>query len=333
MTEVPPSSAGPDPSTAATTGPTSDSTALRLTAPRPTALAPLHLRLFALLFDYAVIVSGVKLAEQVLLGEHWDLRPLAAATGWRALATPWQALMLALLLVRDAPGWSVGKWLTGLAVRRADDPERKAGLRARLLRNVSLVLLPVDAWLVFSDRYGRRLGERWAGTVVVQHPRPPDLFQRAMGLGALFLGFILAALLITSWNLHRSAAFQTAYAVAAQDAALANQVGQPLKVDRAPELELQFPGAGNPLAPAPASPAPAPDATNPAGRAASTAMAAATATATFDASGPKGRAKLRVELALVPGAAGEAPRWQVARTEVLDALGGPLTQKEAPQPK
>jgi len=287
---------------------------------RPTALAPLHLRLFALLFDYAVIVAGVKLAEQVLLGEHWDLRPLPAATGWHALGSPWQALMLALLALRDTPGTSVGKWLTGLRLGRAGDPARMPGAARRLLRNVSLILLPVDVWLVFRDRYGRRLGERWAGTVLVQNPRPRDLFQRAMGLGVLFLGFILAALLVTSWNLRRSAAFQAAYSAAERSAALAEQVGQPPNVDRSPDLELTLPSASGP---SPSSANPSSTSVEPAGR----------ASALFDVTGPKGKAKLRVELTLLPATGAEPPRWQVERTEVLDALGGPLKQQAAPPPR
>jgi hypothetical protein len=261
-----------------------------------------------------VIVAGVKLAEQVLLGEHWDLRPLAAAAGWRVVTTPWQGLMLALLLLRDVPGTSIGKWLTGLRVGRADDPARMPGAARRLLRNLSLILLPVDVWLVFRDRYGRRLGERWAGTVLVERPRPPDLFQRAMGLGVLFLGFILAALLVTSWNLRRSAAFQAAYAAAQRDAGLARQVGQPPRIDRSPDLELNLPGAGASGAAPPPTPA-------------------GSASAVFDATGPNGKAKLRVEMTLLPAAAAEPPRWQVVRTEVLDALGSPLKQQAAPPPR
>jgi hypothetical protein len=272
----------------------------------PRALAPLHLRLFAALFDYALIVGWVKLAEQVLLGEHWDLRPLgglAAAPGWAGFATPWQGAMLGLLLLKDAPGNSIGKWLTDLVLRRADRPAERPALWRRLVRNLSLILLPVDVWLVFRDPYGRRLGERWAGTVVVERPHPRDLYQRAMGLGVLFLGFILAALLVTSWNLRRSAAFQVAYAAAQQDAALAAQVGPAPKVERSPDLELQLPTAAHPDDP---------------GR----------AVATFDAVGSAGKAKLRVELALVPAAGGEPARWAVARTEVQEATGL-LPQKPA----
>lgn len=271
----------------------------------PLVLAPLHLRLFALLFDYAVIVGGVKLAQQALLGQHWDLRPLETQHGWAALATPWQAAMLLLVLLKDAPGSSVGKWLTDLSIRRAHRPAERAGLWRRLVRNLSLIVLPVDVWLVFRDPQGRRLGERWADTVLVQRPQARDLYQRAMGLGVLFLGFILAALLLTSWNLRRSAAFQTAYAAARADAALAAQVGGTPDVDRSPDLELNLPQAANPAE---------------GGR----------AVATFSAAGPAGKAKLRVEMTLVAARAGEPARWTVVRTEVLDATGGPLRQKPAP---
>ncbi|MFI5401081.1 MAG: RDD family protein [SAR324 cluster bacterium] len=272
---------------------------------QPLVLAPLHLRLFALLFDYAVIVAGVKLVQQALLGEHWDLRPLAAQPGWAALATPWQGAMLLLVLLKDVPGNSAGKWLTDLAIRRAHRPAERAGLWRRLVRNLSLVVLPVDVWLVFRDPQGRRLGERWADTVLVQRPQPRDLYQRAMGFGVLFLGFILAALLITSWNLRRSAAFQTGYAAARTDAALSVQVGGAPDVDRSPDLELNLPQAANPAE-------------------------GGHAVATFNATGPAGGAKLRVEMTLVAAQGGEPARWTVARTEVLDATGGPLRQKPAP---
>ncbi|MFI5400204.1 MAG: RDD family protein [SAR324 cluster bacterium] len=274
-------------------------------ADRPRVLAPLHLRLFALLFDYAVIVAGVKLVQQALLGERWDLRPLQTQAGWAALASPWQGAMLLLVLLRDAPGNSVGKWLTDLAIRRAHRPAGRAGLWRRLVRNLSLIVLPADAWLVFRDPQGRRLGERWADTVLVQRPRPRDLYQRAVGLGVLFLGFILAALLVTSWNLRRSAAFQTAYAAARTDAALAAQVGGAPAVDRSPDLELNLPRAAQP-------------------------GEGGHAVATFSALGPAGGAKLRVEMTLVAAQGGEPARWTVVRTEVLDATGGPLQQKPAP---
>jgi RDD family/Cytochrome oxidase complex assembly protein 1 len=273
----------------------------------PTALAPLHLRLFALLFDYAIVVSGVKLAQQVLLGEHWDLHPLPAQQGWMAFLNPWQGAMLALMLLRDAPGNSVGKWLTDLTIRRADHPDLRPALWRRVLRNLSLIVFPVDVWLVFRDPFGRRWGERWAGTVVVTRPKARDLYQRAMGLGVLFLGFILGALLVTSWNLRRSAAFQTAYATAQADTKAQDRLGMPLLVDRSPDLELHIPGPNQPEAPG-------------------------NAIATFDVKGPKGTAKLRVDLNLLPASAGEPPHWSVATTHLQDEVGGSLQQAPAPNP-
>jgi hypothetical protein len=292
---------------------------------KPTTLAPLHLRLFAILFDYAVIVASVKLAEQIFLGEHWDLQPMVAAVGWRAFVTPWQGAMLVLLLARDVLGSGIGKSLTGIVIRRGDDPTRSASFVARVLRNVSLVIFPVDAWLVFRDPFGRRLGDRLAGTVVVLNPRPRDIFQRAMGLGILFLGLVLGALLVTSWNLHRSAAFQTAYTVATQDVGLAQQIGSNPIVEKSPELELRLPGLPSfrDFTPPPMQSSGASDAIPP--------DALGTAIAIFDATGPTGKAKLRVEMTLLPATVTEPAHWQVTHTEVLDALGGTLKQKDAPK--
>jgi hypothetical protein len=281
----------------------------------PTTLAPLHLRLFALLFDYAIIVSGVKLTEQVLLGNGWDLRPMAATPGWATFATDSQGAMLALLLMRDSL-FSMGKWLTDLSIRRADDPTRAPAWWTHIARNVSLVVLPLDVWLVFRDPKGQRLGERWTHTVLVQRPVVRDLYQRALGLGIVFLGFILGALLITSWNLRRSAAFQTAYAAAQADPALAAQVGAPVTVDRTPELELHVPDAKHGAT----------------GVATATGAAAneGSATATFDAKGMTGRAKLQVHMKLIPATATEPAHWAVEHTDLFDARGGALPQQPAP---
>ena len=84
----------------------------------PRALAPHHLRLFALLADYLVLVAGLKLLNQLTLPEHWDLK---GAAGWLADDPGlWAAALAALTLVKDGRGGrSLGKWLTGIAVRRA----------------------------------------------------------------------------------------------------------------------------------------------------------------------------------------------------------------------
>lgn len=206
-------------------------------APERFLLAPHHLRLFAFLLDYVIAIAGLKLAEQVLLGDGWDLR--LAANGPEIFPLWWVLAVAALFLAKDVLGASMGKWVMGISVRRRDIPQRHPELWRRLARNLSLVLLPLDVWSLFRDPHLRRLGDRWFGTVVIVRQPPVYIVQRAFGLGILFLGFVLAALLITSWNLHRSAAFQLAHSAVLAQPALAAHLGEPVTVDDSPSMELR----------------------------------------------------------------------------------------------
>lgn len=184
----------------------------------PTALASQHLRLFALLVDFLLAVVGMNLIDKLLLGAAWDLQPLDSVGSGSA----WLLGAAVLLLLRDLPpgGRSPGKWFMGIAVARADDPAAAPGLAARILRNGPLLLLPLEAVLVFTDRYCRRLGDRLAGTVVVVSARPAPALRRLTGMAILFLGTLLAISLAEYWNVRRSAA----YPVALQAAAVHPQV-------------------------------------------------------------------------------------------------------------
>jgi len=208
-------------------------------APQPERylLAPQHLRLFAFLLDYIVAIGGLKLAEQVLLGDGWDLRMAERAP---SLFPLWWLVAVALLfLVKDVFGASIGKWMTGISVRRTDAPGWHPDIWRRVARNLTLVLLPFDVYSLFRDRQLRRLGDRWFGTVVIV--RQPEIYivQRAFGLGILFLAFVLSALLITSWNLHRTAAFQLAQSAVLSQPVLTAHLGEPVTVDDSPSMELR----------------------------------------------------------------------------------------------
>ncbi len=246
---------------------------------QPTLLAPLHLRLFALVVDYLFIVVLLELGDQLTYGQGWDLRLVAQGTatpGMTAQGTgfagsPWGWLLgvYALAILRDGLGGrSLGKWITGLTLRRMDDLSRKPGLAALLLRNVPLLLLPVEGALVLLDRQCRRLGDRLAGTVAVQHPRPWPVPRRLLATTILFMLLLLISQLIIPWNLHRTAAFQTATVYARQHPAVLAAVGEAPSFGFQAELQL-------PVAPK-----------------------QATATVTLTATGAQGEREVTVELRL-----------------------------------
>ncbi len=263
------------------------------TAPK---LAPHHVRLFALVLDYLLIVILLKLADQLLLGAHWDLRPVSAGV---AVVTPaWAAGLVALLLAKDGlSGRSPGKWFGGIAVVLAHNPSTAAPLHKSLLRNLTLPLLPLECVLVFLDPYWRRLGDRLAGTVVVTPGSAPPLRVRVMGMAVMFLAVLLASFLVTTWNLRRSAAYEKGYQVASFDGAVIAAVGGPVEVDSSPTLELSLePGGGS-------------------------------AVLTFQAEGPRGSTEVRVALRL-----GAAPRrWDLEQVTVSTAKQEPLIKQAPPR--
>jgi hypothetical protein len=201
-------------------------------------LAAQHLRLFAFLLDYLMIIAGLKLAEQVLLGSGWDLRMAAAPP--RVFPLWWLAAVAGSFAVKDLLGSSPGKWLTGISVRRRDAPTERPPPWRLVARNASLLLLPLDVYSLFRDPQLRRWGDRWFGTVVVVRQPEVSIVQRAFGLGSLFLGFILVALLVTSWNLRRTSAYQVAQRAIQSQPALTALLGAPVTVEGSPTLELRL---------------------------------------------------------------------------------------------
>ncbi len=201
---------------------------------QPSSLAPHHLRLFALIVDYLVVLALLKIVEQALLGRHWDLVQAQSA---EAPVWPWLTGLALLLALRDLPGgaWP-GKYISGIAVTLSSDPARRAPPAMLLLRNLTLVLLPLEGVLVFTDTYMRRLGDRLAGTVVVVPTRTAHLGRRFLVLSMLFLATILAGFLVTSWNLRRSAAYETALAAASASPQVRSAFAAPAALDTVPEF-------------------------------------------------------------------------------------------------
>ncbi|MBI3993149.1 MAG: RDD family protein [Candidatus Lambdaproteobacteria bacterium] len=208
-----------------------------LPAVEPMALAPHHLRLFALIIDYLLAVSIIKIVEQAALGAEWDLRPVAADGS--SLSLLWVASLAVLIVVKDGLGGrSLGKWFTGTAVRRLHALDTVPALWRLCLRNVTLAVLPLDGALMFVDPFCRRIGDRLAGTVVLAPPGAPPITRRLLLLSAFFMALLLASLVITPWNLRRSAAYRTAVELARQDARVQAAAGAALGFGRSPELQL-----------------------------------------------------------------------------------------------
>ena len=206
-------------------------------SPQP-SLAGHHLRLFALLIDYLMVVIVLNLMNQLLLGEHWDLRPLEdRGGGW----TYWIVTGAALFLTKDV--WfqrSPGKWFTGIAIGQAENPLLPPSRTMLALRNVPLLLLPVEAVLVFVDPYSRRLGDRWMGTVVIEPLRPAHMGRRMLVFTSLLMGVLLLAFLVAPWNMRRTSAYQEAVLQVMADPQVHRRVGDGIEVTESGGFDLRL---------------------------------------------------------------------------------------------
>ena len=265
----------------------------------PTSLAPHHLRLFALIVDYLLIITLLKLLDQLAMGAHWDLRP--AAAGGSAVSVWWAAGLIGLMLCKDVVnGQSIGKWLTGIAVAAMPGLSAAPGLKRAVLRNLTLLILPIDGVFVFRDRYGRRLGDRLAGTVVVVPAGVPHLMRRLIVMAILFLLVMLTSFLVAPWNMKRSAAYQEAYRIAAGHPTVTRAVGAPARPDSSPAFKLSLQEGGG------------------------------SAEIVFEVEGARGKGQAEIVLRLLQ----TPPRWELETVRFTvqgEEEQEPLTRKAPPQ--
>jgi len=262
----------------------------------PAALAAQHMRWFALIVDYLLVVVVLKMAEQVMLPARWDLTPHALESGnpWN-----WVALVFLTLMLRDLPwGRGLGKYIVGITVVRADNPLQRPGVVALLIRNATLILLPLEGVLVFTHPFFRRLGDRLSGTVVVAPVRVAPALRRFLVLAIVFLASLLASFLLGRHNLFRTAAYQVAERAMRADPAVMRTVGD----TPAPGSDANIAWPLEPGLPA---------------------------TVSLMAEGALGEAKVEVLLMRIGTEAG----WRVQEVRLVTPPAADLEQKEAPRVK
>ncbi|MEE2717694.1 MAG: RDD family protein [SAR324 cluster bacterium] len=168
-------------------------------------------RLFALIFDFIVALLVSNTLQHSFREEHWDL--VRREQTWIELL-PFYAGLLGLLVIRDVVrGVSPGKLLLGLSARSREAILTPLDARRGLLRGLPLVAFPLEGIQVLWDLQkgtglGRRFGDRWANTVVIENPTVLRYMLRILLANTILFGFFGAALLLQDSTLRKTAAYQ-----------------------------------------------------------------------------------------------------------------------------
>lgn len=114
------------------------------------------------------------------------------------------AIWLFPFCLRDVfRGRGLGKWIVGIRVVDAAEPERPASLAQQLLRNLTIWLSPVGFFAAASHPDKMRFGDRLANTMVVDEAYDPmsSVWVRALFRGIVIVVMVLAALFSYLWGL------------------------------------------------------------------------------------------------------------------------------------
>ena len=193
--------------------------------------APSIKRIAAFSVDYLVITQMLSALSALFLPDRWDMLPTEEVL--KSLA-PVYLIGLVLFFFKDhVGGRSIGKAFMNLYVSQMAETFPVATSNQLLLRNLWLLILPVEAIKMIFDPYCRRFGDRHAKTVVMEVKRPPavrHLTIKAIG-GMLVISVLWSAYVnLTPLKVEKSAGYQVAKEALLEDRQMRAQFGDMLQV-------------------------------------------------------------------------------------------------------
>lgn len=90
-------------------------------------------------------------------------------------------------------GISVGKWIMGIMVRDENNPNEIPSFGRLLLRNVFIIIWPIEFIVLAANDQKKRLGDKVAKTVVLKNtskPRKRIRIAALIGVGVIFFVFV-----------------------------------------------------------------------------------------------------------------------------------------------
>lgn len=86
-------------------------------------------------------------------------------------------------------GISVGKWMMGIMIRDENNPNEIPSIGRLFLRNLFILIWPVEFIILATNDDKKRLGDKVAKTAVVKNPNAPKKFPRIIAL--VLIGILL----------------------------------------------------------------------------------------------------------------------------------------------
>lgn len=122
-------------------------------------------------------------------------------------------------------GISVGRWILGIMVRDSNNPDHIPRFGRLLVRNLFLIIWPVEFIVLALSKERKRLGDRTTETIVVNNPNKPGKLPRIIALVAVGATFFLFAYLFAGTAMKNSEAYKVAIEEIERNPKIATETG------------------------------------------------------------------------------------------------------------
>ena len=122
-------------------------------------------------------------------------------------------------------GISVGKWIMGIMIRDENNPNEIPSIGRLLLRNLFIMIWPVEFIVLATNDKKKRLGDKVAKTIVVKNPITPKKLPRIMAIVVIAVSFFAFTFLFAGTAIKHSNAYKISINKIEQNEEILNETG------------------------------------------------------------------------------------------------------------
>jgi uncharacterized RDD family membrane protein YckC len=122
-------------------------------------------------------------------------------------------------------GVSIGKWIMGIMVRDEKNNNEIPSIGRLFLRNLFIIIWPVEFIVLATNNQKKRLGDNVAKTVVFKNPNKSEKIPRILTLFTIGITFFVFVIFISGNAMKNSDAYKVAIKEINQNKDIVNEIG------------------------------------------------------------------------------------------------------------
>ncbi|MFB9057841.1 RDD family protein [Mariniflexile ostreae] len=122
-------------------------------------------------------------------------------------------------------GISPGKWVMEIMVRNENNPNEIPSFEKLFVRNLFLIIWPVEFIILASSRNKKRLGDKTVKAIVIKNPNKSTKLPRVLALVAIGIAFFTFTFLFAGSAMKSSDAYKVALSKIEQNQEIATEIG------------------------------------------------------------------------------------------------------------